>query len=356
MNWNWKGALLHLKFIKKKPLVFPRIAKGFFRKLILRQKVLRTVGLVITYDCHYQCEYCSAFLLKKENKPVLTVEQIKNIWGQALKLGVIHTNLTGGEPLMRNIDELCQIIRNLTPKKTLISLVTNSLLVTKEKLAKLKKAGLDTLQLSIESMDPKKNDKLRGVQGSFRKTIEALRWAKELGLNVCLSAVICHDNKEEIEKLLEFAKKEKVFLLLNVAASIGSWQGRNDKKMIEEDIAVFEEFMKDKYVRNDTSFNFSGKRECPGGKERIYITAYGDVLTCPLVQVSYGNVLEEPLKKILDRMDSMPFIKEYSRLCKHCFDVDYYDKICRPAEKIDNPPLSIFDHPNVNIKKIKNET
>lgn len=348
MNFNFGSLLFHLKFVKKKPFVLLRIMKGVFRRLILKQNVLRTIDLAVTYDCHYKCEYCSALLLKK-NKPVLTVEQIKNIWQQASKLGAIHINITGGEPLMRNADELSEIIKNLTPKKTLISLVTNSLFVTKEKLAKLKKAGLDTLQLSIESMDPEKNDKVRGAKGTFAKTMEAFSYAKELGLNICLSAVICHDNQQNLETLLQFAKKEDVFLLLNVASSVGRWQDRDDKKMVEKDIAVFDKFMKDDHVRSDNSFNFTGKMGCPGGTERIHITAYGDVMTCPLVHVSYGNVLEEPLKDIFNRMNNMPFIKKYSRLCKQSFDKDYYEKICKPAEETPNPPLSIFKHPNVKL-------
>lgn len=356
MDFNWKSAFEHIKFIKKKPMVLPRIAKGFFKKLILRENVLRTVDLVVTYDCHYKCEYCSAFLLKR-NEPVLTVEQIKDIWRQAFKLGAVHVNLTGGEPLKRDIDELCAIIKNMSPKRisrafpVLVSLVTNGLLVTKEKLAKLKEAGLDTLQLSIESMNPEKNDELRGVKGTFVKTMEAFKYAKELGLNICLSTVICHDNQEEIEELLEFAKKENVFLLLNPASSVGGWQGRNDKKLVEEDITVFEKFMKDRHVRNDTSFNFTGKRACPGGTERIHLTAYGDVMTCPLVQVSYGNVLKEPLETIFNRMNAMPFLRKYSRLCKQSFDKDYYEKICKPVEEIENPPLSIFEYPSIEIKE-----
>jgi MoaA/NifB/PqqE/SkfB family radical SAM enzyme len=221
-------------------------------------------------------------------------------------------------------------------------MVTNSTLVTKEKLKKLKDAGLDTLQLSIESLDPETNDKIRGVKGVTQKTMEAFRFAKELGLNVCLSAVACHDNQGELQRLLEFAKKENVFLLLNTASSVGKWQGKNEAKMVEKDKILFEKFMEDSHVRSDTSFNFSGKSGCPAGKERIHITAYGDVITCPLVQVSYGNVLEEPLKKIYERINSMPFIKKYSKLCKHSFDSEYYQKICEPAEKTKNPPLKYY--------------
>lgn len=351
MYYNLSSAYEHIKkFVRKKPRVTFKIAKGFFKRIVLGKNVLRTVGLAVTYDCHYQCEYCSAFHLKKD-KPILTVEQIDNVLQQAFKLGVIHVNLTGGEPLMRDIDELCAIIRNMKPERILSSIVTNCLLVTKEKFVKLKEAGLDSVSVSIDTMDPEKHDRLRGVKGSFNKTMETIKCAKELGLNICLSAVLCHDNRDDIEKLLKFAEKEDLFLLLNLASSVGRWRGKNDKKMIEEDVAVFDELMKNKRVRSDTSFNFSAKKGCPGGTERIYITAYGDVLTCPLVHVSYGNVLEEPLEKIFNRMNSTPFLKKYNRLCKQSFDKDYYENICKPAEKMEKPPLNISDHPNKDYLK-----
>ena len=78
-------------------------------------------------------------------------------------------------------------------------------------------------------MDPKKNDKMRGVKGAFAKTMEAFKYAKEFDLNICLSAVLCHDNKKDIEELLKFAEKEEVFLLLNIASSVGRWQGKGEK-------------------------------------------------------------------------------------------------------------------------------
>lgn len=349
MNWNWKSAVRHLMFIKNKPLVFLRIINGFFKKIILKRDVLRTIDLAVTYECHYQCKYCSAFLMKREGKKVLMPAEIGNMWQEALKLGVIHVNLTGGEPFTRDIDELCEIVSNLTPHKILVSVVTNSTVVTRDKLEKLRDAGLDNISLSIESMNPEVNDRMRGVPGALEKTKQVLKWAKELGLNICLSAVIGHDNKKEIQGLLDFAKKEGIFLLLNPASSVGKWRGKNEMKMLEEDRKTFENFMRDKYVRSDSSFNFSGKRGCPGGQERIHITAYGDVQSCPLVQVSYGNILREPLVAIFTRMNSLPFIKKYSPVCKQSFDKEYYEKICRPAEESKEPPLSIFEHPNVKI-------
>lgn len=340
-----KSVIRHFEFLKYKPMVISRLIKGCFRKIALRQDVLRTVDLAITGDCHYKCVFCSAYQLYKKGGPFLTVEQIEDIWRQCVELGAIHVNLTGGEPLLRDFDEVCQIIRNLDPKRFLVSLVSNGLNITEEKLIRLKKAGLDTLQLSIESTDPQKHDGLTGIEGNLAKVMEAIHQAKTLNLNVCLNAVFYNGNASEIKKLIDFSRKEGVFLVLNTASSEGKWHSTSDKKLLPEDMAIFDEFMRFPHVRHDSSINFSGKRECPAGKERIHITAYGDVLTCPLVQISYGNVLKEPLKDIYRRMLCMEHLRKYSRMCKHAFDKEYYDKVLLPIQKEEKRPTSIFNHP-----------
>jgi MoaA/NifB/PqqE/SkfB family radical SAM enzyme len=347
------SVLRHWEFLKYKPLVLPRIIGGFVRKMILRQDVLRTLDLAVTGDCHYKCAFCSAYRLYKKGGPFLTVEQIKDIWFQCVDLGVIHVNLTGGEPLLRDLNELCQIIINFNPSRFLVSLVTNGLGITREKLVSLKSAGLDTLQLSIESIDPDTHDKLVGHKGSLAKIMEGIKCCKELNLNVCLNAVLYGGNADEIKRLVEFSRKQNVFLVLNTASAEGKWRGQNNKRLKQGDADTFNEFLRFSHVRHDSSINFSGRRECPGGKERIHITAYGDVLTCPLVQISYGNVLKEPLKDIYNRINSLSYLKKYNRLCKHAFDQEYYDKVLLPVEQEEERPVSIFNHPI--FKERKNE-
>lgn len=340
-----KSLIKHLQFVRNKPLVLGGIIKGFFRKMVLRHDVLRTVDFAITGDCHYKCAFCSAWRLYKNGGPFLTVEQIKEIWGQCVELGAIHVNLTGGEPFLRDIDELCSIIKNLNPSVFLVSLVSSGFALTEEKLRRIKYAGLDTLQLSLESIEPAKHDAIVGIKGSFQKILEAIKYAKELRLNICLNVVFYRGNDEEIRRIIEFAKKENVFVVLNTASCEGKWRGDDTRRLREEDKELFNEFMGYAHVRHDSSVNFSGKRECPGGKERIHITAYGDVLTCPLVQISYGNCLKEPLKNIYKRMCAMGHLKKYSRICKHAFEENYYRDLLLPIEKEDKRPVLIFNHP-----------
>jgi MoaA/NifB/PqqE/SkfB family radical SAM enzyme len=352
------NKLEHLKFVAKKPKVLLRIADGYFRTLVLRQNRLRTIDWGITYRCNFRCEMCSAYHLMRnkqnEGKKELTVEQIKNVWDQAKKLGVIHVNLTGGEPMLRGIDELCQIIRNFEPDSFLISMVTNGSLVKEDDIRRLKEAGLDTLQLSLESMDAATHDKIRNCKGSYEKVMNCLRWAQKYKLNVCLSAVLTRYNFDEMEKIMEFAKKEKVFFLLNPASSSGAWQGKEEKKLTDDHLEKYNKMLKIPHVRADTLLNFRGKSGCPAGVERLEITAYGEVMTCPHVQISYGNVLKEPLAAIYNRTANFPPLKRFSPVCKQVFDEDYKNLMIRPIVNVTELPIPIQDHPSVkNNKELK---
>ena len=342
---NLRSVMHHLRFIEKKPLVSLRMMRGLFNTLILRKPTLRTVDLAVTYDCHYGCEYCSAKFLHKPDKQPMTVEQMARVLKDASKLGRIHTNFTGGEPLMRNVDDLCKLLKKTKAKSHLYSLVTNSLNVSKEKLNQLKEAGLDTIQLSIESLDPEENDRIRGIPGSFKKTMDALKWSKELGLNICLSIVVTHQNIHNLKEMIKFSWDHKCSLLLNKASSSGKWADKKEMKMHREDLDLFEKLLKIPHTRSDIIFNFRGFQGCPGGIERLYITAYGDVLMCPHVQISYGNALEEPLETIYRRMTQMPHLNSRSTVCKHAFDKEFYMDYLLPIENVKQMPVHYKEHP-----------
>ena len=349
------NMLSHLQFVRKKPLVLFRILNGYFKTLILRKKTLRTIDWGITYKCNFNCTYCSAKILMRSNKDKkeLTPEQIKEVWNEAKKLGVIHVNLTGGEPTLKSVDELCRIIRNFEPNKFLISLVTNGSLLNEEKIKKLKEAGLDTLQLSVDSSYPEIHDRLRNKKGNFSQLMQCLRWAKKNGLNVCVSTILTRDNFDDVKKLADLTKREKAFLLLNPIAASGACQGKEEKKLKEMDKKRYYDLLKIGHVRTDTILNFRGGSGCPGGVERIEITAYGDVMTCPLVQISYGNVLEEPLTNIYKRISNFPLLKDFVKDCRHVFNDEYIQKMIRPIDNVKNLPISIFDHPISKDKEVQ---
>jgi MoaA/NifB/PqqE/SkfB family radical SAM enzyme len=306
----------HLRFIRS-PLLVKRILHGYLNTAVLGRETLRSIELAITYQCQASCHKCYSANLQEKARRYLTVEQIKGIMAQAMRLGLIHVNITGGEPTLRKDVE--DIIRACRPREIMVSLVSNALILTNDRLKGFKEAGLNTLQLSLDSSDRQTHDTLRGVPGCFDRVMEAAAWARELGINLCFSTVLSTEDssdKSEIRRLLKLAEREKAFLLICDSAVVGRWESKSEVMMTcEARNRALAELMKHPLARHHSMYNFRMKAGCPAGTEKIYITAYGEVTPCDLVHDSFGNVLETDLEMIWRRMCGHSL---YSRKMSDC--------------------------------------
>lgn len=300
---DWKKAWSHRVFLNK-PKLLMRVFSGFFNTMVLRRDRLRSVEMALTYRCQAKCHKCySANLVRSDEKP-LSVDQIRSIWKQCLDLGAIHVNLTGGEPSLRK--DIPDIIRTVTPHQTMVSLVSNCMLIDEKMIVSWADAGLNTLQASLDSATPEVHDELRGLPGCFDKVMEAAELCHKYGINICFSTVLSSEassDKSQMYALLDLCEKVDAFLLICDSAQVGGWEGQGEKMLTrEERNAALEELLKHPKARHHNLYNFRGRQGCPAGIEKIYITAYGDVTPCDLIHETFGNVLEEPLEQIWKRM------------------------------------------------------
>lgn len=336
--------LLHYKYIRRTPKVLLRIAKAFYRRRILGKKTLRTMELAITYNCNFRCPYCSAKYLGKDFR-YMKLEQIKKFWPSVIKLGLIHVDLTGGEPTLVPDKELCDIIRYISWNGTvMVTLATNGFRITRERLDMYKKAGMNGLMFHLRSPVREEHDKAIRMPGSYDRVVQGIKDARELGLNVCINTMLGKNDFENAEKLYDFCRKRNIFLLINPLAAAGGLCDRKGEKVT----GVYEKYtklIKKPYLRVDTMFNFRGDSGCPGGIEKWYVTAYGEVMQCPFVSVSYGNVLKEDPIKIYKRICCFPYLTENEGKCKHLFNEQFQEEILEPIRKMKNLPVPILKHP-----------
>ena len=335
--------LKHLQFFRVTPLALPRVIRGIV-KAKLGIPVLRSVELAITSTCQCKCEMCYAQKLHDPGGKFLTLEQISDIWKQCYSLGAIHVNITGGEPLLRK--DVYDIIRALKPRTTLVSLVTNGEFLTEENVIKLKKAGLTSLQISIDSSDSKTHDEGRGIEGIWEMAIAGAKYAKKHGIVTCLSTVLSEESMKsgEIDRILKLAKELDVFLLFCLSASAGGWLGMEDKLLNEGQHNKYLNLRKDSYVRQDNMFNFKLREGCPAGTEKFYITAYGDVTPCDVTHISFGNVLKTPVKDIWTRMRTHRVYRKAYKEDQHClryFDKEYIKDYIRKTYLAEKLPITI---------------
>ncbi len=339
---TFKDFVSHYRFLRKTPRVVPRIIDGVIKTNLFKQPRLRIVEIAVDFVCNGKCIYCSASKMydaKKEQKR-LTVEEYKKIGKQLDRFGVVGIVITGGEPLLR--PDLADIIKALNPMNKIISVVTNSLVASEIRLKELKNAGLNTLECSLESIDPNENDKIRGVKGHFNKVMKTIDDAKKTGLNICLSPCLTHQNIDRFEKFIKFAAQKGAFIFLSLAGDVGRWSHEENIVLDKKDWLKMESFRKKyPFIRNDFSTNFILKEGCPAGREKLYISAYGDIIPCSFTQISFGNLRREPLADIWKRMREFPPYKEYFPYCRRTRDTEFAHKYLDPIKNETEFPYPI---------------
>ena len=161
----------------------------------------------VTDRCNLKCLYCipEEEIIKKHHNDILRYEEIYSIVKEASKLGVSKVRITGGEPLVRkNIEELIKMIRRIEDIN-IISMTTNGILL-KPIAYKLKEAGLDSINISLDTLDYERYKMItRG--GNLQDVIRGIEEAYKLNFKLKINVVIYDDiSKKELPKLNEFAK------------------------------------------------------------------------------------------------------------------------------------------------------
>ncbi len=165
----------------------------------------------VTDRCNLRCVYCmpkeGVHLLKKEE--ILSVDDIAEVIRAGAGLGIRKIRLTGGEPLVRSgIVELVKKINQIQGIEE-ITMTTNGILLPKYA-DDLKKAGLNRVNISLDSVFPGQYKKITGG-GNFEKVVEGIRAAKKAGLApVKINVVKLRRNSQDFDSIRSFAAKEGV--------------------------------------------------------------------------------------------------------------------------------------------------
>jgi MoaA/NifB/PqqE/SkfB family radical SAM enzyme len=334
----------HSRYAVRYGYILPRVARNYFRLLVLRQKVLRGVEFALTYDCNCDCSHCSAAHLRDSKRKLLPFDRIRQALSQSIELGALNINLTGGEVLMRR--DLEQLVRAAQPRRSVVSVATNGILLDGDQAVRLKKCGVRIVTISLDSSSPEAHDRSRGHAGCFRKVFEAVEHARRAGLEVFLCTILTPENlgNGDIYRMVELAAERRVTLTVNVSCPVGRWRQCRGVILSQEELSRFDQIVSSPHVRWEGGSNYL-KEGCPAGVEKIYISPYGDVMPCNFTHISFGNVAEESLPVIWRRMiRTEPFNRIHDRClvgANSAFREDYLG----PLDCTRKLPVFYKDHP-----------
>ncbi|GFI62204.1 GTP 3',8-cyclase [Clostridiales bacterium] len=178
----------------------------------------------ITDSCDLRCKYCMPRgIEKKDSADILSFEEITEICKTASELGIKYIRLTGGEPLARKgIEKLISMLRAIDNIER-ITMTTNGVRLG-ENLNRLLSAGLDGVNISLDTLD---RDKYKSITGfdCLNRVINNLNTAYESGIAVKVNAVLIEENVDECLSIIELAKDRKIDVRFIEMMPIG--EGKN---------------------------------------------------------------------------------------------------------------------------------
>jgi MoaA/NifB/PqqE/SkfB family radical SAM enzyme len=201
-----------------------RLAR-FFTQLAVKEHVapgLRVRPLVaelfLTDNCNLKCVSCACW--RKVTRGELTEDEWRSVIDQLADYGILKANFTGGEPLLRSDAPRLMAhahrrgIRNLHVN-------TNAVLLDERRLGAVLDAGVRSFNISVDGPNAEVHERVRGVAGSFAKTLANLERVFEerdrLGLRVRMNFTVMRSNIDDLPAMMRLAQGLQVQLYLNLA-------------------------------------------------------------------------------------------------------------------------------------------
>ena len=303
-------------------------------------RVINYLRISVTDRCNLRCCYCMPKGVQDVGmKNILTFEEIWEIVRTGVSLGITHIRITGGEPLVRKgCVDLIRGIREIPGVET-ITMTTNGVLLGNYG-KQLKEAGVDGVNISLDTLDPEEFYKITGKR-ELQEVLAGIRAAKTAGLPVKLNAV----NRKELDPipLVRYAQEENLPLRFIEMMPVGygkKYVGRSNEELRETLEAV------------------CGKAECMTNREELSRMGSG-----PAVYYQFSDLkvlvgfISAIHGKFCDTCNRVRLTAEgYLKLCL-CYDEgEDLRRVLREGEKenlrtimeqtiVRKPAAHCFEHP-----------
>jgi MoaA/NifB/PqqE/SkfB family radical SAM enzyme len=318
------------------------------------------------FECICNCKHCEVRqnFYKKQKKITeerLDIHIIKKIFSEANKLGNKTLQISGGEPLLYK--DLVEMIKEANKYNWFIFINSTGYGVTQEFAFKLLEAGLSAFNVSIDSPHNEIHDKLRGIEGLLKSSLNTLKIFNEIRESCSdykdfytnIQTIITRKNYEDIHYIVELAVKlqvSSIYFMYIYEDKENNFLMSTDqidefkKKIIPQILKVLSDNGMDRSIVSyaklvlkdifDTKYNTIENYTkgiywkdlntvlslCDKPNKTAMILPNGNVLPCCMMEGSYnaimGNIFESDLPEIWNNERYQMFRKNKADYCKSC--------------------------------------
>ncbi len=292
------------------------------------------MDLALTFRCQNNCIHCYAGGPHETSE--LTTKQWKEVIDRLHQIGVFILTFTGGEPTLR--EDLPELLLYGQNKGLVTGLITNGRkLKDKNYVETLEKTGLDFVQVTLESHNPKIHDLITGTKGSWKETVAGIKNIIPTQIYATTNTTLSKHNASDFLETIEFLKRLGVAAFgCNSLIYSGKANTIGEEFVLSlETLNVLLPEIHDKasqlglkflwytptqYCRFDPVKLGLGVKSCTAAMINMCVGPNGDVYPCQSYFESLGNVLKDDWEKIWNHPLAVRIRKkEYVEpKCKDC--------------------------------------
>jgi len=268
------------------------------------------MDLALTYRCNNGCPHC--YNARPRDFGEISTQQWYKIIDQVWAVGIPHVVFTGGEPTLR--DDLPDLIAYAESKGQITGLNTNARHLQDTKfVAKLVAAGLDHVQITVESHSADIHDQMVNARGAWKQTISGLRNALDTPLYVMTNTTMLRQNSPFLEETLDFLAQLGVptiglnaLILAGHGSTVGTGLAERELppllNLAREKTDLYGQrliwYTPTQYCNFDPMQLELGVKGCTAALYNMCVEPDGSVLPCQSYYQPVGNMLSDPWDQI----------------------------------------------------------
>jgi PqqA peptide cyclase len=259
----------------------------------------------ITYRCPLHCPYCSNPTRVRDDGE-LTTDEWTRVIREAAALGVLQIGFSGGEPLARR--DLPELVRAARQANLYTNLITSGIGLDDDRVAALRDAGLDSVQLSFQSDSTDLADEIAGTRGHQRK-LDAAAKIRAAGIPLSLNFVIHRRNIDRLPQMIELAESLSAERVELANVQFYGWAFLNRAALLP----TREQVVRAREIATEAKARLAGKidifyvlpdyyetrpKPCLAGWGQRYLTVnpIGEVLPCPTASSAIPDLRFEDVR------------------------------------------------------------
>ena len=289
------------------------------------------MDLALTYRCQNDCPHC--YVDRPKDFPEMSTEQWKRVIDRCWKLGIPHLTFTGGEATLR--PDLVELVQYAEDVGLITGLQTNGRkLRDRDYLDELLLAGLDHVQITLESHDPAVHDRMVGVEGAWQETVAGIKTVVDADIYMMTNTTMTTENVDSIEETIAFAASLGVptfgcnsLIYSGSAVAVGSGIREGELEPILERVKEATQvhhmrliwYTPTQYCELDPVGMELGIKGCTAARYNMCVEPNGDVIPCQSYYTALGNILADPWEAIWDH-ELARYLRNRDFMMEKCYD------------------------------------